>query len=103
MRFAGRIVDDGRSYGEGCGAEAIFGRGDRSFIKKDVGPAELFCLNLQAILCVADLGAKGSEDLKMSIKASPSDSIATRAWQGNFSCAGEEGASQSDRASEARA
>jgi len=103
MGLAGRIVDDGRTFCEGCCAEAVFGSCYGRFIQQNIGSAKLFCLNLQAILCVADLGAKGREDLKMSIKAPPSDSVATRAGQGDFACPGEEGASQSHRASEARA
>ena len=91
-------MNDGRSFGEGCGAEAIFGRGDRSFIKKDVGPAKFLGFDLKTILGVVNRGSKSRENLQVGVEATSPDAVASRAGEGDLASASKEGSCQSDRA-----
>ena len=63
MGFAGRIVDDGRPFCEGCGAEAVFGSGDGRFIQQDIGSAQFLGFNLKAVFGVVNRGSESRKDL----------------------------------------
>ena len=54
MRFAGRIVNGGRSFCEGCGAEAVFGGGDRCFVQQDISSAQFLGFDLKTVLVVVN-------------------------------------------------